>query len=529
MQWSLRNKVLAGYGLMLVLTVVVGFLGLAASHTLSWQLTEAGDVLAPSLSEAEDVGRTMAVARQILDNLVISRPAAASPELPRTTRALAGKIETVLADLDRMEQRRPAEPRRAAVVRLRTLLTEWDRQGRAALALTADQRHEEAAEGLVAARQTLSTADQTMNALVDDLRRDLQDLAVHGRGSDTIQQISLVILLVMASGVAASRVAASQRTTAKMQRMSTSCVEAGHDLQSAAGQVSMSAQSLAQTASEQAASLEETSATMEELASMTKQNADRAQQVATLMHEADAKVSESNGAMRAATQSMTAIEESSHKVARILKTIDEITFQTNILALNAAVEAARAGEAGLGFAAVAEEVRNLAQRSANAAKDTAALVEESVSKSRDGRQTVGQLGTALDDITRHLRQVRELADEVSLASRQQAQGIEQVSEAIAQMEQVTQMMATTSEENAAASAEVNAHAGVAIRVASELRWFVDGRSAAVGPEASAAAANPILPAGPTETVRKVVKMAAPAKHRSVLDTSLADTGTYRSF
>src|SRR5207245_4731996 len=138
--------------------------------------------------------------------------------------------------------------------------------------------------------------------------------------------------------------------------------------------------SLAQTASEKAACLEETSETMEEVSSMTKQNADHAQQVATLMRAADQKAVESNQAISAASLSMTSIEESSQKVSRILKTIDEITFQTNILALNAAVEAARAGEAGLGFAAVAEEVRNLAQRSATASRETAALVEESVTK-----------------------------------------------------------------------------------------------------------------------------------------------------
>ena len=107
---------------------------------------------------------------------------------------------------------------------------------------------------------------------------------------------------------------------------------------------------------------------------------------------------------------MSTIEESSHKVSRILKTIDEITFQTNILALNAAVEAARAGEAGLGFAAVAEEVRNLAQRSATAAKETAVLVEESVTNARDGRQRVEQLRAALGAITTHVQQVRELVN-----------------------------------------------------------------------------------------------------------------------
>src|ERR1700685_4301366 len=110
---------------------------------------------------------------------------------------------------------------------------------------------------------------------------------------------------------------------------------------------------------------------------------------------------------------MSAIKQSSEKVARINKTIDEITFQTNILALNAAVEAARAGEAGLGFAAVAEEVRNLAQRSASAAQETATLVEESMTKARDGRQRIAELSTSLGDITAHVRQVRELADDVS--------------------------------------------------------------------------------------------------------------------
>ena len=140
---------------------------------------------------------------------------------------------------------------------------------------------------------------------------------------------------------------------------------------SAAGQVATSSQSLSQGATEQAASLEETSASMEEMASMTRKNAENAHQAATLVTGVAQQVDESNAALAEMVTSMSAIQESSNKVAKIIKTIDEIAFQTNILALNAAVEAARAGEAGMGFAVVADEVRNLAQRSAQAAKDTA--------------------------------------------------------------------------------------------------------------------------------------------------------------
>jgi methyl-accepting chemotaxis protein len=150
----------------------------------------------------------------------------------------------------------------------------------------------------------------------------------------------------------------------------------------ASGQVSTAAQSLAQGATEQAASLEETSASMEEMASMTRQNAENSQSAAGLMTEVDGHVRTSNETLAEMVSSMAAIQESSQQVGRIIKTIDEIAFQTNILALNAAVEAARAGEAGMGFAVVADEVRSLAQRSAQAARDTATLIETSMPKRR---------------------------------------------------------------------------------------------------------------------------------------------------
>jgi methyl-accepting chemotaxis protein len=223
-------------------------------------------------------------------------------------------------------------------------------------------------------------------------------------------------------------------------------------------QVSSSSQSLSQGATEQAASLEETSASMEEMASMTRKNAEGSQQAASLMGEVDGRVAQSNRSLRAMVGSMTSIRESSAKVSKIIKTIDEIAFQTNILALNAAVEAARAGEAGMGFAVVADEVRNLAQRSARAAKDTATLIEESIAISREGSLKVDEVAAAITGITESVSRVRALVDEVSIASGQQSQGIDQVSQAIAQMEKVTQTTAATAEESAAASEELNAQA-----------------------------------------------------------------------
>jgi methyl-accepting chemotaxis protein/methyl-accepting chemotaxis protein-1 (serine sensor receptor) len=171
------------------------------------------------------------------------------------------------------------------------------------------------------------------------------------------------------------------------------------------------------------------------------------------------------------------IKASSDKVARIIKVIDEIAFQTNILALNAAVEAARAGEAGMGFAVVADEVRNLAQRCAQAAKDTAALIEESIGKSNEGKVRVDQVAVAIRAITEESAKVKTLVDEVTLGSQEQTRGIEQVARALTQMEQVTQQSAASAEESAAAAEELTAQASTLMEVVGQLSAMVGGAEA----------------------------------------------------
>lgn len=226
----------------------------------------------------------------------------------------------------------------------------------------------------------------------------------------------------------------------------------------AAGQVAAAGEDMARGAAEQAAGLEEVSSSLEEMSSMTRQNA--ASSMRANLMAGDMRASADKGV--AATERMSAviseIKGSADSTARIIKTIDEIAFQTNLLALNAAVEAARAGEAGRGFAVVAEEVRNLAQRSAEAAKNTAALIEESRGKAAEGVEATSDVVDLLGDIVSNVQKMSDIAAEVSAASAEQSQGIEQVNVAVAQMDRVTQNTASHAEESASGAEELSAQA-----------------------------------------------------------------------
>ncbi len=191
---------------------------------------------------------------------------------------------------------------------------------------------------------------------------------------------------------------------------------------------------------------------------MTRQNAENAGEANTLMRESKVIVDQANNAMAELTGSMQEISSASEKTSKIIKTIDEIAFQTNLLALNAAVEAARAGEAGAGFAVVADEVRNLAMRAADAAKDTANLIEGTVKKVNNGTEILKKANQAFSGVADSTAKVGELVSEIAAASNEQAQGIEQVNRAVVEMDKITQRNASSAEESAAASEEMNGQA-----------------------------------------------------------------------
>ncbi|MGE5087446.1 MAG: methyl-accepting chemotaxis protein [Bacillota bacterium] len=223
----------------------------------------------------------------------------------------------------------------------------------------------------------------------------------------------------------------------------------------AAHQIASSSEGLSQASTEQASSLEETVATLEELTSMVKVNSSHAKEAAHLATATRDIAVKGEQEIRFLMNSMTQISADSQKIAEITTVVDDIAFQTNLLALNAAVEAARAGEQGKGFAVVAEAVRNLAQRSASAAKDIAELIKRSVDKIETGSRQASQSGEVLEEILNSVKKVSALNNEIAAASEEQSRGIEQIGKAMNQLDQVTQVNAATSEESAASAQELS--------------------------------------------------------------------------
>ncbi|WP_302410051.1 methyl-accepting chemotaxis protein [Comamonas kerstersii] len=266
--------------------------------------------------------------------------------------------------------------------------------------------------------------------------------------------------------------------------------ESSESIATGATQISTGNNDLSQRTEEQASNLQQTAASMEELASTVRHNTDNAQQATTLARNAARTASQGGEAMEQVTQTMETISASSRKIADIIGVIDGIAFQTNILALNAAVEAARAGEQGRGFAVVAGEVRALAGRSAEAAKEIKLLIQQSVSQVNEGTTLVEATGKTIGDVVQQVQSVAALIQEISNASQEQSQGTGQVSDAIAQLDQVTQQNAALVEESAAAANSLSYQAAELNRLVATFKTGSEGQLQAprLAPAAAAQAA-----------------------------------------
>nr|MBN2277661.1 hypothetical protein [candidate division Zixibacteria bacterium] len=373
------------------------------------------------------------------------------------------------------------------LAKMKTGLNDWASlvQDKSDLARTAAtihqyiQEYEEAGikfyEAIVNNRSEYQDVMTAAASLTDNINK-LQAETEKESQSVMTQANTLMITLAVAGMIVGILLALiiTRGITGPINRIIKGLTSGAEQVGAASEQVAAAGQSLAEGASEQASSLEETSSSLEEMASMTRQNADNAKQASTLADEANKSSAKGAQAMQEMSEAMEKIKKSSDETAKIIKVIDEIAFQTNLLALNAAVEAARAGEAGKGFAVVAEEVRNLAQRSAEAAKNTNALIEGAQKNAENGVRVTELLNEILQDISNGSRKVTDLINEVSVASNEQTQGIDQLNTAMSQMDQVTQQNASNAEESSSASEELAAQAQQLQEIVGELAQVVHG-------------------------------------------------------
>jgi methyl-accepting chemotaxis protein len=471
--WTIAQRIAIGGGSILALLIAVSLTAVVALRSLGRGIDAIRTQYMPGVSDAGLINHYLA------DNYVCILLAgnAATPE----------KREGLLGALDEMTARSSEASERYE----RTITSEEDRRNFAELIrrrtiyrkareeyvalIRADKRAEasELRHTQLEPAYTAYTNQGTVLLEWNVKQGNAESASMSATASRAIRLAIVIASVSIALGAIVGWIII--RTVGRILRaMSRQLDDGAEQVAAAAGQVSASSQSLAQGASEQAASLEETGSSLEELSSMTRRNADSAASAKTLSGETRAAAETGNNDMAEMRRAMDAIKSSSSDIAKIIKSIDEIAFQTNILALNAAVEAARAGEAGMGFAVVAEEVRALAQRSANSARETADKIDVAIRNGEQGVTISEKVAESLGIIVEKARKVDQLVGEITTASNEQSQGIGQINGAVSQMDKVTQNNASSAEETAAAAEELNAQATMMKESVASLRLLVDG-------------------------------------------------------
>ena len=457
MSWksTIGVKLVSSFGVMLALVVILGVTSLKINMDLASELDSAVRVTAKQQMLA---GQILAEASEMT---AVERGVASSTMLQQAEKVLAFQkqylaaeqsVQQHLADFEAM----PASPEvRERLVAIETELKGLKQTNETFTAMLGKQQMDQALklfdESLL---PHLGKTSDMARGLVSQETGQLAVISSNASSRETSSRWITVGLLLLCAAVGAALMWFSRGISLKLRDVTAQLAGCARGVSDASAQISQASRALADGASRQAASLEETSASSQELSSMTQSNAKNSQDAKNSMARADAQVTEANRILEESMASMQAIGAASEKIARIIKIIDEIAFQTNILALNAAVEAARAGEAGMGFAVVADEVRNLAGRCSQAAKDTADLIAESIDTSRQGKDKLDHMAVAIKGITQSAVDVKRLVDEVSVSTSEQARGIDHIARALGEVERITQQAAASEQQSATASSSM---------------------------------------------------------------------------
>jgi len=473
--WTIGKRIALGFAGVIIIALALG------AFAYAWLLAIKGhtdQITKQSFPTIELVYRAQKNAQDSTQLLYKHIAGADKDDMARLEAALsAGSADNTLV-YGKLEKLVTGEKGSALLDHVKAARAQYN-QNRAEVLAASRQATNDAAAYRMARTRLDSAADNydvALETLMNFIRIDADNASAGIQSALWSSQIGILLGMGLAAFLGIGLAFFISRGARKvLHRVASALDDGSNQVASAANEVSSSSQSLANGASEQAASLQETSASLEEISSMTKQNADNAQTTKDLANQARVNADAGAGDMQLMSQAMQEIKSSSDDIAKIIKTIDEIAFQTNILALNAAVEAARAGEAGMGFAVVADEVRNLAQRSAQAAKETAAKIETAINKTAQGVQMSEKVAQGLAQIVTHIRKVDQLVAEIASASKEQSDGIGQVNMAVTQMDKVTQGTAASAEESAAAAEELSAQAETMKQAVAELFRLVAGQ------------------------------------------------------
>lgn len=474
----------------LVAAIAIAGVGITKMSDINIAMDNLANKVAVRLVYAKNMDSAANLIRNYEKVLILEESQQGMQEIAGRIDAQAAHIRTTIAEYQKIA----SEEGKRDLAQLLDRLLGWEKVSRELRTLAYAGKNKEATHlARNGSKEALERFGEILDAMVkrnEDIMKAETERAGEEYSQARALMIAVSVVSVLFCVVLAFFVLRSLSTA--VTRVVKNLSEGSQQISVASEQLAAASQTLSSSSTEAASSLEETVASLEELSSMISRNAENSKEANGLAQSAKSGSEQGAVKIRDLIGSVGSIAESSKKIEEIINVIDDIAFQTNLLALNAAVEAARAGEQGKGFAVVADAVRNLAQRSASAAKDIASLIRENVSKSQHGMEQASQSEQVLNGIVAQIKKVSDLIGEVSAASQEQSQGVQQINKAMTQMDQATQGNAATAEESAAASEELSTQSVALNQVVNELRSVIFGAGSLHGetPQSGAAYSTP---------------------------------------